>query len=90
MPSRTLYNEDECEIDNYKEIIMSLIRTKEVADAVYDIYTAPESSKKVLISAYLRRSQKETIDAISEQTGRGKGEVLRAIIDEWIADRMKR
>lgn len=65
---------------------MSIVRSSETADIIRQTYTQPEpATNKVLISSFLRPSQKRIIDAVAEQTGRGKAEVLRAIIDEWAA-----
>ena len=65
---------------------MSLVRSPETAEMIQREYTRPETAdNKVLISSFVRPSQKRIIDAVAEQTGRGKAEVLRAIIDEWAA-----
>ena len=65
---------------------MSLVRSPETAEMIQREYTRPEPvSGKILISSFVRPSQKRIIDAVAVQTGRGKGEVLRAIIDEWAA-----
>jgi len=38
-----------------------------------------------LTSLFVRPEQKRIIDGLAALTGRGKGKVLRAIIDEWCA-----
>ena len=49
-------------------------------------YETPQGGENMtLTSLFVRPSQKRIIDGLAALTGRGKGEVLRAIIDEWCA-----
>lgn len=70
---------------------MALIRSPHSIDLIQDEYVAPETGEnKILVSLFLRPSQKRIIDGLSIQTGKGKAEVLRAIIDEWCASQLER
>lgn len=70
---------------------MTLIRSPLSIDLIRQEYTAPESGEnKLLVSLFLRPSQKRIIDGLAEQTGKGKAEVLRTIIDEWCATQLER
>lgn len=63
---------------------MTLIRSPLSIDLIRAEYETPESGEnKLLVSLFLRPSQKRIIDGLAVQTGRGKAEVLRTIIDEW-------
>jgi len=63
---------------------MALVRSEQSLKLIQDFYQNPEvSGKKQLISYFLRPSQKAIIDGLAEQTGKGKAEVMRDIIDEW-------
>ena len=69
---------------------MALIRSEQSLQLVEEIYRTPEKdAKKKLISYFLRPSQKELIDMLSEQTGKGKAQVMREIIDEWCEHQLK-
>lgn len=70
---------------------MTLIRSPLSLDLIRNEYEAPENGEnKMLISLFIRPSQKRIIDGLSAQTGKGKAEVLRAIIDEWCAAQLDR
>ena len=63
---------------------MTLIRSPLSIDLIKEVYEAPEAGEnKVLVSYFLRPSQKRIIDDLAVQTGKPKAEVVRAIIDEW-------
>lgn len=70
---------------------MTLIRSPLSVDLIRAEYEAPENGEnKVLTSLFLRQSQKRIIDGLAAQTGKGKAEVLRAIIDEWCEAQLNR
>lgn len=70
---------------------MTLIRSPLSIDLIQSEYEAPENGEnKLLVSLFLRPSQKRIIDGLAAQTGKGKAEVLRAIIDEWCAAQLDR
>ena len=70
---------------------MTLIRSAVSVDLIRKEYEAPETGEnKLLVSLFLRPSQKRIIDGLAVQTGRGKAEVLRAIIDEWCAAQLEK
>jgi hypothetical protein len=49
-------------------------------------YETPQRGENMtLTSLFVRPEQKRIIDGLAALTGRGKGQVLRAIIDEWCA-----
>jgi hypothetical protein len=63
---------------------MALIRSPQSFNLVREQYEALDNGEnKVLVSFFLRPTQKRLIDGIAAQTGRGKAEVVREIIDEW-------
>jgi len=70
---------------------MTLIRSPLSIDLIREEYEAPEGGENmVLTSSFVRPSQKRIIDGLATQTGKGKAEVLRAIIDEWCAIQLDR
>lgn len=63
---------------------MALIRSPQTITLIREQYESIDTGEnKVLISAFIRPSQKRLIDGIAAHTGRGKAEVIREIIDEW-------
>lgn len=63
---------------------MTLIRSPRSLKLIREHYEAIDSGEnKVLVSYFLRPSQKRLIDGLAAHTGRGKAEVVREIIDEW-------
>ena len=70
---------------------MTLIRSPLSIDLIREEYEAPEGGENmVLTSSFVRPSQKRIIDGLATQTGKGKAEVLRAIIAEWCAIQLDR
>lgn len=67
-----------------KESDMALVRSPRSFALIRQQYEAIDSGEnKVLVSYFLRPSQKRLIDGLAAHTGRGKAEVIREIIDEW-------
>lgn len=70
---------------------MALIRSPLSIELIRDNYQAPESGENMgLVSYFLRPSQKRIIDGLAVQTGKGKAEVVRAMIDEWCEAQLER
>lgn len=46
--------------------------------------------RKILISVFLRPSQKNLIDDLAANTGRGKAKIIRGIIDEWCQSQLEK
>lgn len=79
-----MLNQTEVLAQNMEVADMSLIRSKQSLDLVRNLYqNAPRKQKKVLTSFFLQPNQKAIIDGLAEQTGKGKADVVRDIIDEW-------
>ena len=68
---------------------MTLIRSRQSRQRLEELHTHQIEGKKVLISAFLRPSQKAIVDMIAKDTGKGKGEVLRDIFDEWVSGQLE-
>lgn len=63
---------------------MALVRSPRSFKLIREQYEAIDSGEnKVLVSYFIRPSQKKLIDGLAKQTGRKKADVVREIIDEW-------
>lgn len=70
---------------------MALLRSPLSIELIRENYQAPETGENMgLVSYFLRPSQKRIIDGLAIQTGKGKAEVVRAIIDEWCEAQLAR
>ena len=69
--------------------IMALVRSPQSLDRIKDLYFAERIDKMKLTSAFIHPAQKEIIDILSRETGKGKGAVVRDLIDEWVELQLK-
>lgn len=78
------------QMDAQREIeAMGLIRTAEALEEIEALYLQNRTDKMVLTSAFIHQQQKAIIDLIAMTTGKGKAEVLRDMIDEWVEIKLR-
>ena len=63
---------------------MTLVRSEQSRSKIAELFRGGPKGKKGLRSYFLKPYQLEIIDILSEETGKGKGEVVRDIFDEWV------
>lgn len=64
---------------------MALVRSAQSLDKIGELYRSKRKrGGKKLTSFYIEPNQKEIIDLLAEDTGKGKAEVMRDMIDEWV------
>lgn len=68
---------------------MALVRSPESLEKIAQAYRYGDKGKKALRSYFLSPYQLEIIDILADETGKGKGDVIRDLIDEWCEERLK-
>lgn len=63
---------------------MALVHSDQSLEKVKKAYLHPAEGFMKLRSYYLRPYHTDIIDVLAEETGKGKAEVLRDLIDEWV------
>ena len=63
---------------------MALVRSRQSLEKVKDAYLNTDRGIMHLRSYHLRPYHMQIIDVLAEETGKGKAEVLRDLIDEWV------
>lgn len=66
------------------EVDMALVRSSQSLEKVKDAYLSIGKGKMQLRSYHLRPYHMQIIDVLADETGKGKAEVLRDLIDEWV------
>ena len=71
------------------EVGVSLIRTSQSLEKIKEAYQHGDKGNMLLRSYYLKPYHQDIIDVLVKETGKGKAEVLRDLIDEWVELQVK-
>jgi hypothetical protein len=68
--------------------LMSLLRSPQSLSEIGEAYR-DGSADKDLRSYFIPKYQQDIIDILNRESGKSKGDVVRTIIDEWVALKLR-
>lgn len=68
---------------SHTEVGMALIRTDQSLEQIEQAYRHGDKGNMVLRSYYMLPYQLKIIDILAQETGKGKAEIVRDLVDEW-------
>ena len=71
------------------EVEVSLIRTAQALEEIKGLYQHGDKGNMNLRSYYLKPYHTAIIDVLVRETGKGKAEIIRDLIDEWVELQVK-